>query len=190
MVTKEGQPNSGRFVANLRWNFREIEGKKICDEVGIAYIGEIESPLIGYKVYSCDDDEMPCEDYEIHYERADFFLIWGSRPRIIRYFPHGEVKEAIQKLVDENMKSFGIDILDRQLVRTVMSDDGINILGAVDHKGTMQKLQNARAESYKHFEETLIWALNNPMVRLNPNDKLHSPFREKIGQDPIDTFEK
>jgi hypothetical protein len=184
------KPNSGRFVANLRWNFREIEGQKVCDEVGIAYIGEIDTPLIEYKVHSHDDDEMPCEDYELHHERADFFLIWGTRPRIIRYLPHGEVREAIHKLVDEdNMESFGMGIWDRQMTRLITSDE-VHLMEAVDYEETMRKLQDARTDSYKHFEEALIWALNNPMARLNPTEKIRSPFREKIGQDPTNIFEK
>jgi len=192
LVTSE--ENTGRFVACLRWNFREIQGRKVCNEVGICYLGYIETPIIEYKEQVPDDNDIDEEVRSIHFEKADSFLIWGTRPRIVRYFPHGEVEKAIDALADMDKnwaeRSAMTDKAFDRHVERFGSNTRLHVSCLIDSEETEQDLQTARVKSGKRFEDVLIWALNNPRTRIHPKYPINSPFRGDIGLNTQELFDR
>lgn len=94
-------PETGRFVANLRWNPREIKGREVYDEVGVAYISRVEANLIQFRAWRAwNEDRSFTETYS---EPTNFLLIWGQRVGIVRYNPNGKLLESVYKIVEERV---------------------------------------------------------------------------------------
>lgn len=186
------EDTSGRYVISVQWNFREQKGRKLCDEVGVAFIGEIaETPLLKYDaIYYGEDGEPDKQRYEEYKESADFFLVWGQKPKIVRYFPHGKVEEGLNKLSGRDEKSEGgwknIDVWDRMMVRDDLGP--LKLFDAVDHKNTEEEVKAARIASGKKFEQTLIRALNSPKLRQKPSSAIRSPFKGDFGENSMQLF--
>ena len=184
---------SGRLVISVQWNFREVEGRKLCDEVGIVYICEIgDTPLLKYEAEYPEENGGYKQYYEEHKETADFFLVWGQKPKIMRYFPHGKVEEALQSLATKGEKFKGgphaNSVWDRMMIRD--EREPIDIIDAVNIEKTEQEVKNARIESGKKFQDTLAWVLNNPKMRISPVEQFRSPFRGDFGENSLQLFDR
>lgn len=99
-------PETGRFVANLRWNPREIKRRGVYDEVGIACITRTEADLTQFRSWRIDWDRFRSFT-DTYSEPTNFLLIWGQRANIYRYNPNGELLESVYRMIDESVPGNG-----------------------------------------------------------------------------------
>lgn len=192
----------GRFALNLRWNFRELEGKQVCDETGLAYIGEAETPLGEYETNEIVRNQDILYYKTKYHEKADFILVWGATPQLVRYFSHGELRKVLQNLyeyrrsISEEDKFFinvvayskAFEYTNRFIDEELLDYTGA--MGVHDTKNILQNFEDSRVESGRNLSRALISAIQDPRVRINQRDRVLSPFPNDNGFNSIQLFNR